>query len=60
MRKAIQLYLKENNFIDEGEEDIVDEITENLYLTNFKKQLESKNNETTRSYKFTYKFIPSI
>ena len=60
MRKAIRQYLKDSNFIDEGEEDIVDEITENLYLTNFNKQLESKNNETVRTYKITYKFIPSI
>ena len=60
IRKAICQYLKDNNLIEEGEEDIVDEIVEPHSLIAVNKQLNLNSNGTSRLSKINYKFIPSI
>lgn len=60
VKKAICLYLKDNSFIKEEEEDIVDEIMENFSLDTIKKPLNPNYNGTSRSSNINYKFIPSI
>lgn len=59
INKAICQYLRDNNFIVDGEEDLLDEVTINLSTNNRTNKHFAIKPESNRNYKNNYKFIPS-
>lgn len=60
INKAICQYLKDNNFIVDGEEDLLDEILVKLPQISSKVEFSLVNTEPNRISKINYKFIPSM
>lgn len=60
IREAVCQYLKDHKIISEGEECIVEELTETVEIGCSKRVIQPKENGISRLSKINYKFIPSI
>lgn len=60
INKAICQYLKDKNYIVDGEEDILNEISAKLSQFSNKEEYSPVNAESNRNSKINYKFIPSM